>query len=148
MARLIQLIESHWDALTDRVIRRIRQDQRLHQIGSLPESDLREKARNILEHLGKWLSLRDEAEVAGTFERIGARRHAERVPLAEVVLSYVLIKDSVLDYVRSQGFALNAMEIWAEEELAHDLGRFFDSLIYHLVVGYTEAMQPARTKTA
>ncbi|HWR51339.1 MAG TPA: hypothetical protein VN428_09545 [Bryobacteraceae bacterium] len=148
LIRLIQLIESHWDLLTDRIIRKIRQDPRLQQIGSLPESDLRDKSRDIIEHLGHWLSVRDETKVAQRFERIGAHRFAEGVPLAEVILSYIIIKDSVLDFVRSQGLDVNAMELWAEEELQRDVGHFFDSVIYHLIRGYANARENRGVRTA
>ncbi len=141
LIRLIELIESHWVPLTDRIIRKIRLDPRLQHIGSLPESDLRDKARDIVKHLGEWLSIRDDGKVAARFERIGAYRFSEEVPLAEVVLSYMIVKDSVLEYVRSQGLDVNAMELWAEEELQRDVGRFFDSVIYHLIRGYVDARE-------
>lgn len=148
LIKLIQLIESHWDPLTDRIIKKIRLDPRLQHIGSLPESDLRDKSRDIVKHLGEWLSSPDDGRVAERFERIGAHRFAERVPLAEVVLSYIIVKDSVLEYVRSQCLDVNAMEIWAEEELQHDVGRFFDSVIYHLICGYAEARETKKVHTA
>lgn len=141
LIRLIQLIESHWDPLTDRIIRKIRLDPRLQHIGSLPESDLRDKTRDIVKHFGQWLSIRDDEQVAARFERIGAHRFTEGMPLAEVVLSYIIVKDTVLEYVRSQGLDVNAMELWAEEELQHDVGRFFDSVIYHLIRGYADARE-------
>ncbi len=143
-ARLIRLIEDHWDPLTDRIIRRMREDARVRHLGSLPETDLRGRARDILQHLGDWLPAGRERDIADRFERLGMRRRDEGVPLEELVLSYIIIKDTVIDYVRSQGIA-SSVELWAEEELEHSLGTFFDSLVYHLVRGY---MAAARTATA
>ena len=54
-----------------------------------------------------------------------------------------LIKDKMLDFIRSRGFAANALEIYAEEELEHRVGKFFDNLTYHMVHGYESALKHA-----
>jgi hypothetical protein len=33
------------------------------------------------------------------------------------------------------------MQLYAEEELEHRVGRFFDILVYHLVKGYESALR-------
>jgi hypothetical protein len=45
----------------------------------------------------------------------------------------------MLDYIRDQGIGLSTVEIYAEEELEHQVGVFFDSVIYHVVRGYQNA---------
>jgi hypothetical protein len=149
-SRLIHLIEGHWDSLTDRLIRQIRSDARLRHIGSLPDGELREKAREILQHLGDWLTASDEEQVAGRFERAGRVRFEDGIPLHEVVLAYIRIKDRTLEFIRDRGIGPDMVELYAEEEFEMHLGRFFDSLIYHLVRGYEEAMraQPSAKRAA
>lgn len=147
-SKLIQLIEDHWDPITTRTLREIRHDARLRHVGGLPEGELRERARDILEHLGHWLGVSKEDELAGRFERVGAVRFQEGIPLAEVVLSYLIIKDRMLEFVRGQGIAQNTLELYAEEELEHCVGRFFDSLMYHMVRGYEQALSHAAMAAA
>jgi hypothetical protein len=142
-SRLIQLIEGHWDPLTERFIRQIRSDTRLRHIGGLPGSELRERAREIFQHLGDWLTSSGEEELARRFERTGRIRFEEGIPLHEVVLAYIQIKDRALEFVRGRGIGPDAMELYAEEEFELHLGHFFDSLIYHLVRGYEEAITKA-----
>jgi len=45
--------------------------------------------------------------------------------------------------VRNQGMGHTTMEIYAEEELEHRLGKFFDCLVYRLVHGYEIALRKA-----
>ena len=142
-SKLIQLIEDHWDPITTRILRDIRHDHRLPHAAGLPESELRERARDILEHLGHWLSPAKEEELARRFERIGRQRFEESIPLHEVVLAYLIVKDRMLEFVRGQGIGETTVERYAEEELEHSVGRFFDSMIYHVVRGYEAALATA-----
>lgn len=138
-SRLVRLIEEHWDPLSARVAADIRSDGRLRSVGALPESDLRERARDILEHLDHWLLSSREHELARHFEHIGAERYGERIPLDEVVLAYLKIKRHAIEFVRSQGMGPSTVELYAEEELEHAVGQFFDSAVYHLIRGYQQA---------
>ncbi|MGA2434033.1 MAG: hypothetical protein ABSG25_01970 [Bryobacteraceae bacterium] len=143
-SKLIQLIEDRWDPITTRILTDIRADPRLRHACSLPQSDLRDRTQEILRHFGHWLTASRPDELARHFERIGGLRFEEEAPLAEVVLCYILVKDRIVDFVRSQGIGPTAMEVYAEEELEHSAGCFFDSTIYHVVRGYEEAMNEAR----
>jgi hypothetical protein len=142
-SKLIRLIEDHWDPITTRILSEIRLDPRLKHVASLPAGDLRERARDILEHLGHWLSVSKSEELARRFERVGGLRYEESIPLAEVVLSYMIIKDRMLEFVRDQGIGDSTVAIYAEEELEHCVGRFFDSMVYHMILGYEDALAEA-----
>jgi hypothetical protein len=146
-SRMVRLIEVHWDPLSTRVVQEIRSDPRLRCIGSLPESDLRERARDILQHLDHWLMASHEHELARHFEHIGTERHAEGIPLDEVVLAYLKIKSHAIEFVRGQGMGQSTVELYAEEELEHAVGCFFDSAVYHIIRGYQQA-QSARSHAA
>ncbi len=143
-SRLVRLIEQHWDNLSARVITDIRGDPRLGRVGNLPESDLRERARDILEHLDHWLAASHEHELSHHFERIGATRREEELPLDEVVLAYFKIKRHALEFVRTQGLGQSTVEVYAEEELEHSVGRFFDNAVYHLIRGYQQPRAETR----
>lgn len=140
-SKLIQLIEDHWEQITTRVLREIRKDARLVHVGKLPESELRQRAQEILKNLGHWLAVSKEEELAKHYEHLGRLRFEESIPLHEAVLARFIIKDQMIDFVREQGFRQTPMELYAEEELEHRVGRFFDTMIYHVVRGYEEAMR-------
>ncbi len=145
-SHLIRLVEDHWNSIAAGTLRQIRHDDRLSHIAALPDGELLDRAREIVQHLSDWLSESREELLARRFVQIGKMRHDESVPLHELVLSYILVKDRMLAFVRDQGITQTAMELWAEEELEHSVGRFFDTMIYHLIRGYENVQEPAAAR--
>jgi hypothetical protein len=148
-AKLIQLIEDHWQGITTAIVHQIRSDPRLHHISGLPETELRDIGRAILRNLGHWLtaSKPEQRMVEEQYEGLGRVRFAESIPLHECVLALQLVKRRVVEFSRDHEFAQSSVEIYAEEELEHRLNEFFDDLIYHEVIGYEDAMRKATKAT-
>jgi len=145
--RLIHLIETHHRELTDRVLREIWRQQDLPHIRRLPEAELRERGQAILEHLGEWLLGREE-EMRKRQEAVGRLRFEQSVPLHEAVHGLCLIKNTIIEFVEEQGIPRDTIGLYAEEELEHRLGKFFDQLIIHLVRGYESAWRRAARAAA
>ena len=141
-AKLVQAIEDHADKITDRVVREHRLDRRLTHLVHLPESEIRHRCEEILRRLGHWLAESSEEEIARHFEAIGRMRAREEVPLEEVVHGLQVLKARMFDYIRDQGM-VTTMELYAEEELEHQAGVFFDDAVYHLVRGYQHVREEA-----
>lgn len=146
-ARLIQLIETHHKELADRVLREIWRRQDLPHILRLPEAELRERNRVLLEHLGEWLSSNEE-KMRRLQETVGTKRFEQSVPLHESVHALCLIKNTVIEFIEEQGIPRDTIGLYAEEELEHRLGKFFDQLIIHLVRGYEGAWRRAARAAA
>ncbi len=138
--RLISMVEDHWESIASRLVRRVRQDPHLVHIRQLPESELRDWGMEHAKNFGHWLGA-PETELAQKYERLGRLRSQEHVPLHECVHGLHLIKGAILDFVRDQGVGETSVEIYAEEELEHSAGRFFDLAVHHLVKGYEEALR-------
>ncbi|MBK5293682.1 MAG: RsbRD N-terminal domain-containing protein [Acidobacteriia bacterium] len=141
--RLVQMIEDHSETLTRAVVRELRSSHRLPRLGQLPESELRDRCQEIFKRLGHWLAESDEAEIAAHFAAIAKTRAAQHIPLHEVVLGLQIVKNRILQYARDQGFELTTVELYAEEELGHKVGSFFDAVIYHMVRAYEHELQNA-----
>jgi hypothetical protein len=58
------------------------------------------------------------------------------------------MKSTVIDFIEEQGIPLDTVGLYAEEELEHRLGKFFDQLIIHLVRGYEGAWRRAARAAA
>jgi len=141
--KLVQMIEDHWDSISARTLRRIRNCVDMPHLKDMPESDLQLISQRTLHNLSHWLHNDPDVEIARRYEEVGQQRFRDGMPLCEAVRGIQLVKESTLDFVRDQGFASTSVEILAEEELEHRLGRFFDMLIFHLVKGYEDAMRKA-----
>ena len=145
--RLISMVEDHWESISSRLVHRIRQDPHLFHVRKLPESDLRDWGKEHAKNLGHWLSS-PETDIARRYEHLGRLRYQELVPLHECVHGLHLAKDAILDFVRDQGIGETSVELYAEEELEHSVGHFFDLAVHHLVKGYEEALRQAAHVTA
>ena len=139
--RLVQLIEGNWETIAGRLIREIYRHPDMQKLASRPEADIREWCRTILQDLGHLLTAKNEAEVKRRFETLGRARFEEDIPLHEGVLRLHLLKDKILGFIHDQGFTMDTLQLYAEEELTMRMGRFFDASVYHLVRGYEAAMR-------
>lgn len=135
-AKLIHLIEAHEDKIGARIIRDIRRDPALAHLASLPEAELRERGREILENLGHWLAASHEEQIEREYEGIGKTRFQESVPLHESIQGLCLIKYGMIDFIHEQGIDRDCIALYAEEELERRVARFFDMLVVHLARGY------------
>ncbi len=140
---LVRMLEDHAEQITADVIHRMREDPELPNLKRLPEAELRSWACHILKHLGDWLSDSEEKQIASCYEGLGKLRFEEHVPLHESVRNFQRLKDTMVAYIRNQGIRQTTMEVYAEEELEHLLGRFFDKMIYYMVRGYEVARRHA-----
>jgi hypothetical protein len=145
-AKLIRMVEEHWEPLTTRIVQDVRRDPRLPHFGMIPESELRERTGVILRRLGDWLTYSNQEELAARFENLGGRRYTDEIPLHELVLRYMMVKDHMLEFVREQGFNHSTVDIYAAEELEHAVNKFFDNAIYHIVRGYEAAIFEVKEK--
>ncbi len=141
--RLVQLIEDHSEDIAARILRQIHDDTRLQRVESLPEHELRARIRDIVKHLGHWLMVSKEREVASHFEQLGVQRYEEGIPLSEVALAYIIVKAQMIQFVRDQGMGGTTVELYAEEELEHVVDRFFDTILYNMIKGYEDALKKA-----
>jgi hypothetical protein len=136
---LIRMIESHAEQITADAVRGIRQDPELPSLKKLPELELHSWGSHILRHLGDWLGASNDKQIASCYQGLGQLRFEEHVPLHESVRNFQVLKNLIITYARNQGIRQTTMELYVEGELEHELSRFFDKMIYHVVRGYEGA---------
>jgi hypothetical protein len=138
---LVQLIESHWEDISARLIRAVRSHSDIQALAARPDGELREWCQNILENLGYLLSASKEDEFRSRFEGLGRMRFEENIPLHEAVLRLQMLKDKLNGFINEQGLSTSGVQLYAEGELRQRIDCFFDALIYHLVRGYESALR-------
>ena len=139
--RLVQLVETHWEQISERILHKIRNDARLAHINTLTESELRKRAREVVKNIGEWLGASLDQPLVHRCETLGRQRFEEGIPLHEVVLARFIIKDSVTEFVHEHAFVETSLQLYAEGELEKSVGRLFDRMIYYVIRGYEEAMR-------
>jgi hypothetical protein len=139
--KLVQLVETHWEQISVRILQKIRNDLRLAHISRLSESELRERAREILKNIGDWLGASQDEPLARRSEALGRLRFEEGIPLHEVVLARFIIKEGLMEFVREHAFVETSLQLYAEGELERSVGQLFDRMIYYVIRGYEEALR-------
>ena len=137
--KLVHLIEVHHQDITDRIIREIWRHPDLVHLRRLPESELRERGQTLLENLGYWLASGNEDELMKNQEAVGKRRFEQSIPLHEAARALSVIKENMVDFIEEQGLPKDSLGLYAEEEMEHRIGRFFDNLIVHTIRAYEAA---------
>jgi hypothetical protein len=146
-AKLVHQIEDHWEAVAVRFLRLVRDCTRVPNLNRLPESEAIEVCRRLLRNLGHWLDTSSDETVRAQYEQVGRQRFRDGMPLSEALRAVQLLKDAAVGYIRDQGMRGDSVDLYAEEELEHELSRFFDLLMFHLARGY-EQEQAGTTRTA
>ena len=138
--KFVHLIETHGDEIIARVIAQIRSQPAMPHFRSLLDAEMREWGQDLLQHLGHWLTAGHEDDLARRYERLGKLRFEQDVPLHESVRGLCFIREKMLDYVEEHIASKDSVELYSQEELERRLGRFFDLLMIHLVLGYERAL--------
>jgi hypothetical protein len=141
--RLVKLIETNWEEIARRLIRSIRENPETQAVAARPEAETKEWCREILENLSYLLLAKKDQETYRRFQLLGRMRFEENIPLHEAVLRMQLLKAKILGFVHEEAISMTVIQVYAQEELEHRIGRFFDALIYHLVRGYESASERA-----
>jgi hypothetical protein len=138
--KMVELIESNWEEIANRVVRAVKKHPDLQNLARCSDLELRDWCREMLQNLGYLLSATKDFEVQRRFEVLGKARFEDHIPLHEAVLRMQLLKDKVIGFVHEQGFPMSAMQLYAEEELEFRLSRLFDAGVYRIVRGYESAI--------
>lgn len=134
--KLVQLLETHWEAVSARCFRLLNNESGLVHIKKLPESELNNICRRLVSNIGQYLMTKPGAGVGIEFERVGRERFQEGIPLSEAIRGIQLLKEAAIGYLRDQELFDTSVDIYAEEELEHQISIFFDVLVVNLARGY------------
>lgn len=138
-ARLLQRVEQHWEAIARAVVDQSKTDPNTPHHHALDEEEIHARARDLVHNMGFWLTAQDEGTIAQRYQEIGRARHAEGVPLAEVVYKLHLIERKTEDFIQLENSASSSVELYGELEMLRGLHRFFDLVVHNVVAGYERA---------
>ena len=147
-ARLVKIIEEHADDMTRSLLNHLFRDIRIVALRRLSEEDMYGRAYDVYHNLGRWLGDKNEESIAHSYAELGRKRFREGIPLSEVILGLILVKDHLRDFIRTHGLVDSAVELYQVEELHLLVSHFFDRAIYHTVHGYEQAAQMPRPAAA
>jgi hypothetical protein len=136
--RLVQLIETHADRLSEAAIRKLKNaDECREFLDKVPAHELKHRTYEVYRHLGDWLLSKTLSEVEERYIGIGARRARQGVPFSGVMFAIQTTKHVLWDYLLLEGL-LEPEALIGEMELVRSLEQFFDRALYYAAIGYEQ----------
>lgn len=146
-SRLIELIETHAEALTRDVLKEYATNPRTRHWGVVPSNELEQRVFRTYHNLGDWLGNPKEEAVQTEYEEWGRKRYRNGIPLSEIVYAVILLKHHLRKYIRDNGLMENSRDrqapqeilpvhLYGIQELNYLVGDFFDKALYYLARGY------------
>ena len=141
--RLVRLIESHADKLSHGLLHKFQHATHCSDLRKVPAAELKDRSYEIYRNLSDWLVTKTESEVEHRYTALGARRAAQGVSLSHLIFALAATKEHLWEFLDSEGFVENSVELHGELELLHQIEQFFDRAIYYGAIGYEKAAKSA-----
>lgn len=140
--RLVQLIETHADNLSEGLIQKLKSSERCGELfDKVPADELRRRSCEIYRHLSDWLIAKTESEIEERYVGLGARRAKQGVPFSDFLWAISMTKEHLWEYLQREGLLEEPVDFYGEMQLLQSLERFFDSASYFVSIGYESARQ-------
>ena len=146
--RLVHMIEDHAEELTQELVQVLKNHPRTSHYHHLTNEELHYRTYSVYRNLGHWVSQGSEESIASKYADLAIHRHAEGIPLEELVFALVSTKVHLYSYVRTSGLMDSAVELHQEAELRRLVGHFFDEAIYFAVKAYENETALKHSKLA
>ncbi len=138
--RLVRLIETHSEQLAQGLLKKVQKSPQLSEFRiKVPAHELRQRAYEIYRNLGDWLLGKTEVDVEHRYTAIGARRAAQGVPLSQLILAIVTVKEHLWEFLQREGMTDRPVELYQELELLQLVDQFFDRAVCYAAIGHEQA---------
>lgn len=135
--RLVQLIETHADNLSEGLMNRLKSSDRCSELlRRVPADELQRRTHEIYRHLSEWLLTKTESEIEERYLGLGARRARQGVPFSHFLWAITVTKEYLWDYLQREGLLEEPVEFYGGMQLLQSLERFFDRAVYFASAGY------------
>lgn len=142
--RLIQLIETHADRLSEGLVRKLKNSPECKELlAYVPAHELQHRAFEIYRNLSDWVLTKTESEVEERYMGLGARRAHQNLPFSQILFAIHATKQYLWEYLQQEGL-LEPDELIGEMELLRSMERFFDCSLYFACLGYEDAVRKER----
>jgi hypothetical protein len=134
--RLVHLIETHSEQLTESLLHKLENSSRAHDLRKVPAQEIRERAREIYRNLSDWLLTKTAEDIERVYIPLGRRRAQQGVLLSALCWGLMMTEENLWDFLEMEGMRERPLEILGGFELLRLLDLFFDQAIYFATLGY------------
>jgi len=134
--RLVRLIESHADRLSQGLTHRLENDPHCADMRKVPRQELAARSHEIYRNLSDWLLYKTEHDIEHVYTEIGIRRARQQVAFSHLLYAITATKEHLWIFLQDEGVVTKPVELFAEMELFRLLDQFFDKALFYLAAGY------------
>ncbi len=134
--KLVRLIESHPEELAKRLMAKLKQWGRTHDLYKVPQHELEQRTYEVYRNLTDWLLYKTEKDIEKTYTELGRRRAAQGVPFGSIFWAIVTTREVLWEFLQDEGFGETPLDLQAGFELLRMMEHFFDKALYYASVGY------------
>ena len=146
--RLVRLIESHSEQLTESLLHKLERSSRAADLRKVPMHELRERAGEIYRNLSDWLLTKTEDDIERVYTPLGRRRAEQGIDLSALCWALMMTEENLWDFLEMEGMREKPLEILGGFELLRLLDLFFDQAIYFATLGYESHWKAQRAEEA
>ncbi len=147
--KLIRLIESNADELTDRWLKKVRVHPDTPTYRTFSDERLKKRALDVYAHLGRWVGYEEhQDEVERNYTALGAERYHEGFALSEVLAALILTRNELWLFIQERGFFDSALQLYQTLELYNRVVAYFDRAVLNAARGYEDAARQGLRQTA
>ena len=129
--KLIQLIETRAESLSDGLMRRIKNDDRcVELVRQVPSDELRRRSHEIYFNLNEWLLNKTKSEIEENYLALGIRRAKQGVPFTALLWALSATKEHLWKFMEEEGIFTEPLDMHGCIALLHSLDRFFDHILF------------------
>jgi hypothetical protein len=144
--RLVHLIESHSEQLTESLLHKLENSTRASDLRKVPTEEIRERARDVYRNLSDWLLTKTAEDIEKVYIPLGRRRAQQGVLLSAVCWALMMTEENLWDFLEMEGMREQPLEILGGFELLRLLDLFFDQAIYFATLGHESYGQAKRAE--
>jgi len=144
----VRLIERQCEELAIALTAKLRQSERTSEFQKIPVEELQKTAAELYHSLAMWLVTKTEKDVERHFVAIARRCAGDGISLQQFVWALAISRSHLHRFLLGQAFVDSIFELNSELELHQLLNQFFERATYYGVVGYEEARERGRVKSA
>jgi hypothetical protein len=135
--KLVQLIESNSEKLTQRVIADIKKHPGMPTYRTYDDTELYNRTFEVYNQFGKWMSTKTTREdIKVVYFALGKQRRKEGFAISEVIQALILTKRHIWLLVQSEGYLDTALDLYQAIDLVNRVVLFYDRAIYFTAVGF------------
>ncbi len=134
--RLVRLIESHSEELTDSLLGKLERSSRAADLQKVPMEELRGRAWDVYRNLSDWLLTKTTDDIERVYIPLGHRRAEQGVKLSALCWALMMTEETLWEFLDMERAREKPLEILGSLELLRLLDHFFDQAIYFATFGY------------